>query len=147
MNNEQRRIQYQPKTLSLNTDKDLVKIREYGRSLAASMGFSENNQTAVSTALSEICRNVLEYADSGEVTIEPGESERRCILITVKDEGPGIEDVNRALQEGYSSGMGLGIGLPGAKRIMDRFEIKTSAGEGTTIRMCKWLNNHKDVLE
>lgn len=129
------------KTFSLKSNEDLVKIRKYGRLVAARMGFTENDQTVISTALSEICRNVIEYAEEGEVTVEANH-EKGCIMITVSDEGPGIKNVDKALQEGYSSGQGLGIGLPGAKRIMDEFEIQTSSGEGTTIKMQKMLNNH-----
>ncbi len=131
------------RTLKLKSDKDLVEIRKYGRLVAARMGFTENDQTAIATALSEIGRNVIEYAEKGEVTIKPN-PEEGCLMITVKDEGPGIENVDKALQEGYSSGQGLGIGLPGAKRVMDVFEIQTSSREGTTIKMLKILNNHNE---
>lgn len=131
------------KTLLLNSDKDLVEIRKYGRSVAARMGFSENDQTVISTALSEVCRNVIEHAERGKVTIKSDHEEGR-LMITVADEGPGIEDVEKALQEGFSSGKGLGIGLPGAKRIMDVFEIQTSSGEGTTIKMHKLLDNNNE---
>lgn len=129
------------KTLLLDSDKDLVEIRKYGRSVAARMGFSENDRTVISTALSEICRNVIEYAGKGEVTIE-SDYEKGRLIITVEDDGPGIKDVDKALQEGFSSGKGLGIGLPGAKRIMDVFEIQTSSGKGTTIKMHKLLDNY-----
>lgn len=108
------------------------------------MGFTENDQTVISTALSEICRNVIEYAKEGKVTIEP-DFEKGCLMITVADDGPGIEDVDRALQEGFSSGKGLGIGLPGAKRIMDVFEIETSSGGGTTIKMHKLLDSSNGI--
>jgi serine/threonine-protein kinase RsbT len=114
--------------------------------MAAEIGFSESDRTIISTALSEICRNVIEYAGKGEVTIEQGGVEKDCIIVIVSDQGPGIEDVDQALEEGFSSGMGLGVGLPGAKRIMDQFEIQTSSGEGTTIKMCKWLNNNHNVF-
>lgn len=133
-------------TLTLKSDKDLVEIRELGQSFAEEMGFSDNDRTIISTALSEICRNVIEYAGRGEVIIEKETSYRDSIKITVKDDGPGIKDVNKALQEGYTSGMGLGIGLPGAKRIMDEFEIQTQSGKGTTIIMSKWVNNHNNVF-
>lgn len=147
MDTKQSKTQFEPKTFSLSSDRDLVKIREHGRSLAAEIGFNESDQTVISTAISEVCRNVIEHANSGEVTIETGKEEQACITITVSDNGPGIENVNRALQEGYSSGMGLGIGLPGAKRIMDEFEIQTSPDEGTKIKMCKWLNNQNNEFE
>lgn len=135
------------KTFTLTSDRDLVTIREFGRRLAFEVGFDNNGQTLISTALSEICRNVIEYANRGEVVIEYSNGEKsNGITITVSDEGPGIEDLKKALQEGYSTGQGLGVGLPGAKRIMDEFEIQTNHGKGTTIKMCKWLDNHTRFL-
>lgn len=132
------------KIFSLGSDHDLVTIRKYGKGLAARMGFDKNNRTLISTAISEICRNVIEYAGQGRVKIEISDDEKNCIMITISDSGPGIEDVSKALQEGYTTGKGLGVGLPGAKRIMDEFEVQTCVGEGTTIRMCKRLGLDSD---
>lgn len=140
MNAEQSKANTVGKSFPLNSDRDLVSIREFGKTLASEMGFAKKDQTLISTALSEICRNVIEYAGSGTVSVMP--STKRRIDITVSDNGPGIEDINKALEEGYSSGQGLGVGLPGAKRIMDEFEIKSNPENGTTIKMCKWLDNH-----
>lgn len=129
------------KTFSIKSDKDLIKIRDYGRSIAGQIGFSGNDQTLISTALSEICRNVLEYAGSGEVVIEADRAVKpAAIEIVVSDTGPGIENIELALKEGYSTGRGLGIGLPGSKRIMDNFEIESEMGKGTTVKMSKRLD-------
>lgn len=129
------------KTFSIKSDKDLIEIRDFGRSISGQIGFSGNEQTLISTALSEICRNVLEYAGTGEVLIEPDRSiNPTAINIVVSDRGPGIENIEMALKEGYSTGRGLGIGLPGSKRIMDKFDIQSEMGKGTTIKMSKLLD-------
>nr|WP_185958226.1 anti-sigma regulatory factor [Fodinibius sediminis] len=140
MNIERKKNKSAGKTLPLNSDEDLIKIREYCRSLAVQMEFSTDNCTMISTALYEICRNVIDHAGKGTVTIKVVGSKKPCLFITVKDQGPGIKDVQKALEEGFSSRGGLGIGLPGAKRFMDMFEIRTARDEGTTIRMCKYLD-------
>ncbi|MBD3615405.1 MAG: anti-sigma regulatory factor [Gracilimonas sp.] len=128
----------------IGSDLDLVSIRDFGRKMAAQIGFEGSDQTLIATALSEICRNVLEYAGTGEVKIEPDKDKNsEGILITVTDTGPGIEDVRKALQEGYSTGRGMGIGLPGTKRIMDKFEIHSNIGKGTTVIMAKWLDKYE----
>lgn len=135
---------YSGRTFPINSDKDLVIIREFGRKLATQIGFENNDQTLIATALSEICRNVLEYAGSGKVRIEPARGKKTDgIKIVVSDSGPGIEDVNKALREGYSTGRGMGIGLPGSKRIMDYFTIDSRIGKGTTITMSKWLDYYE----
>lgn len=127
----------------VRSDKDLVEIRAFGRRLASDIGFSINDQTLIATAISELCRNVIEYAGAGEVTIETIQKKSRGIVITAKDHGPGIENTEQVLQEGYSTGKGMGLGLPGSKRIMDEFEISSKLGEGTVVRVCKWLTNHE----
>lgn len=139
-NTESRTSGLRDQTLSLHSESDLIAICEYAKSMAAKIGFDENGRTVIETALTEIGRNVIEYAGHGEVFIKPVLEERKSIMIEVKDCGPGIDDVEKALEEGFSSSKGLGIGLPGAKRIMDEFTIKTSCGEGTVVRMVKWLN-------
>lgn len=146
MDIEKKKRKLSSKTFSLTSEEDLVAIREFGRSLANKMGFSKHDQTVISTAISEICRNVIEYAGEGVVTVEPKLMGKKCINITVEDSGPGIKNVEEALQEGFSSGKGLGIGLPGAKRIMDEFEIETGPQEGTTIKMCKLLNKDDSLI-
>lgn len=127
------------KNFTLESENDLIKIRKFGRELAKNSGFKSINQTIIATAISEICRNVLQYAGSGRVKIEKRENDKPCIAIVVEDSGPGIENVQAALEEGFSSKKGLGIGLSGTKRLMDEFEIHTVVGEGTTVEMCKYL--------
>jgi serine/threonine-protein kinase RsbT len=90
-----------------------------------------------------VCRNIIEYAGVGKVIIEAARGNPSGIVITAKDKGPGIEDVERALEEGYSTGRGMGIGLPGSKRIMDEFHIDSKVGEGTIVRMHKWVHNNE----
>lgn len=129
------------KTFPIKSSRDLVDIRDFGRSIAGEIGFSGKDQTLISTVLSEICRNVLEYAGTGKVLIEADRPVNpSAINVVVSDKGPGIENIKMALKEGYSTGRGLGIGLPGAKRIMDEFEIESEVGKGTTISMSKRLD-------
>lgn len=131
------------KIFPFNSVKDLIEIRDFGRHFAGKVGFEGKDQTLIATALSEICRNVIEYAGSGEVKIKGDQSKNPGgIKIIISDDGPGIENIEMALQEGYSTGKGLGVGLPGAKRIMDEFEIESEVGRGTTVKMSKWLDNH-----
>lgn len=125
------------KIFSVESEHDLIKIRKYGRDLAKEIGFKAIDQTLIAAAISEICRNVIEYAGYGEVKFEV--KDNNCFMVTVKDEGPGIENLEAALSEGFSSGKGLGIGLPGTKRLMDEFVIKSAPGKGTTVEMCKYL--------
>lgn len=131
------------KIFSLESENDLIKIRKFGRKLAKNSGYKSIDQTIIATAISEICRNVLQYAGRGQVKIEERKNDRPCIAIIVEDWGPGIENVEEALKEGFSSKEGLGIGLSGTKRLMDQFEIQTSSGRGTTVEMCKYLDEEK----
>jgi serine/threonine-protein kinase RsbT len=125
--------------LPVAADVDIVSARQKGRELAARAGFSEGDQTVIAAAISEIARNILMYAKRGEVRISLVNSEDRVgITIVARDQGPGIKDVPRALQDGFSTSGGLGLGLPGARRLMDEFEIHSRPGEGTTITMKKW---------
>jgi serine/threonine-protein kinase RsbT len=118
---------------------DIITARQQGRALAAQLGFSSTDQTLIATAISEVARNILLYARKGEIILCPVHNEKNCgILIVAHDEGPGIPDVNLALQNGYSTSNSLGLGLPGTKRIMDEFTIVSEVGKGTTITMKKW---------
>ncbi|HKE89602.1 MAG TPA: anti-sigma regulatory factor [Gemmatimonadales bacterium] len=124
--------------LVIATDKDVVSARQIGRELAAEFGFSPGDQTVIAAAISEIARNILMYARRGEVSFQLiSDGARAGITVTAQDEGPGIPDVARALLDGYSTSGGLGLGLPGAKRLMDEFDIVTDVGRGTTITMSK----------
>lgn len=121
------------------TEYDIVKVRQMVRQHAkeASMGIVE--QTRITTAVSELFRNMYNYAGGGEVTIEKGIIEgRKSIIVTCIDEGPGIEDLELAMSDGYTSGMGMGYGLPGTKRLVDRFEIQSQKDKGTIVRVTKW---------
>jgi RNA polymerase sigma factor (sigma-70 family) len=121
------------------TDKDVVVARQKARELAARAGFSATELTVIATAISEMARNVVKFAKRGEVLISiVSENERKGVTVVVRDVGPGIPDVQRAVQDGYSTYGGLGLGLPGARRLMDEFEIVSEVGKGTTVTMTKW---------
>jgi len=118
---------------------DIVAARQAGRALAAQLRFTPGELTMIATAISEIARNIVEYAGKGEILLEIGENHaRRGLVVTARDSGPGIRDVARALQVGYSTGKGLGLGLPGVRRLMDDFKIESAAGKGTVVTMKKW---------
>lgn len=126
--------------VEISCSADIVTARQHGRELAAQMGFSGSDLTMIATAISEVGRNIVEHAKEGEVILDHAEDGlRNGILIVARDEGPGIPDVDRAIQDGYSSGKGLGLGLPGAKRLMDEFKIVSEVGKGTTVTMKKWV--------
>jgi serine/threonine-protein kinase RsbT len=119
---------------------DIVTARQKGRTLAMEIGFNGSDLTLIATAISEVARNIVDHAKRGEIVLVPiHQRHKRGISITARDEGPGIADVNQAMQYGYSTGKGLGVGLPGAKWLMDEFEIDTRVGKGTTVIMKKWL--------
>lgn len=117
---------------------DIILARQQGRALAAQLGFTSADQTLIATAISEMARNILVYAKRGEIILRPEQDGRPGISITAYDEGPGIPDLTRALQNGYSTSGSLGMGLPGTKRIMDEFSIVSQVGKGTTVTMKKW---------
>ncbi|HEY6223384.1 MAG TPA: anti-sigma regulatory factor [Gemmatimonadales bacterium] len=124
--------------LEVATDKDVVSARQLARELAAEFGFSPGDQTVIAAAISEIARNILMYARRGEVSFQiVNDGNRSGIVVVAKDEGPGIPDVARALTDGYSTSGGLGLGLPGARRLMDEFDIVSQAGQGTVVTMSK----------
>jgi serine/threonine-protein kinase RsbT len=124
----------------INLEVDIVSARQQGRALAVEVGFSGGDLTLIATAISEIARNIVVYAKRGEILVSPiQDGARRGILVVARDQGPGIPDVAQAMQDGYSTGKSLGLGLPGAKRIMDDFEIVSEVGKGTTVTMRKWM--------
>ena len=119
---------------------DIVIARQAGRELAAELGFSLTDRTMISTAISEIARNITSYAGTGEIRLLVDEREgRRALIVQAEDQGPGIRDITRALEDGYSTGRGLGLGLPGARRLMDRLTVDSDPGQGTLIEMWKWV--------
>jgi serine/threonine-protein kinase RsbT len=132
--------------VEIAADTDIVEARCEGRALATRLGFSRTDATLIATAISEIGRNILHHAGRGEVAIAQTEGDHSLgIEVVARDEGPGIPDVERALGEGYATGNGLGLGLPGAQRLMDEFSIETQPGRGTTVTMRKW--RARDELE
>jgi serine/threonine-protein kinase RsbT len=122
----------------VRTDADVVAARQAARALAERLGFPPTDLTLIATAVSEVVRNIVRFADSGEVVVELVEQPRRGIRVVARDTGPGIRDVEQALRDGYSTYQGLGLGLPGARRLMDEFAIVSEVGRGTTVTMTKW---------
>ena len=124
-------------------DADVVTARQKGREVAARTGFSPTEATLVATVISELARNIVQFAERGEIMVCPiQQGDRTGIMIVARDVGPGIRDVRSALQDGYSTYRGgLGLGLPGSRRLMDEFEIVSEPGKGTTVTMTKWLRS------
>ena len=123
----------------IDSDTDIVIARQKGRALAAELGFSTTDVVRIATAISELARNVLSYAASGEIRLEALNGRNRSgIAIIASDRGPGIADIERAMQDAYSTSGGLGLGLPGVRRLMDEFTIDSAVGEGTTVSATKW---------
>lgn len=125
--------------LPISNETDIVDARQQGRALGSTLGFSSSELTLIATAISEIARNIVTYAKEGEITISiVGSASRRGLQVIAKDRGPGIVDLSLAMQDGYSTCKSLGLGLPGARRLMDEFEIESEVGKGTVIKMIKW---------
>jgi RNA polymerase sigma factor (sigma-70 family) len=122
----------------VRTDADVVAARQAARELAERLDFSPTELTEIATAVSEIVRNIVRFADFGDVLVELLDTPRRGLRITARDSGPGIPDVQQALQDGFSTYRGLGLGLPGARRLMDEFAVVSEQGRGTTVTMIKW---------
>jgi serine/threonine-protein kinase RsbT len=125
----------------INSPPDILIARQTGRSLARQAGFSSpTDLTLIATAISELARNIVHYAKQGEVILDTIQHNGKCgITIVAKDEGPGINDIAQAMQTGYSTSGGLGLGLPGVQRLMDHFEIVSSVGKGTIVTVIKWI--------
>jgi serine/threonine-protein kinase RsbT len=125
--------------VAIASDVDVVTARQKGRELAADAGFSSGDQTVIAAAISEIARNILMYAKRGQVALSlETNGDRHAVVVVAQDQGPGIPDVDRAMQDGFSTSGGLGLGLPGARRLMDDFDVASSVGQGTTVTMRKW---------
>ena len=117
----------------------MVVARKRGRELAAGVGFSATELTIIATAISEIARNIVMFAGRGELVVSlVGEDGRQGVTVVARDAGPGIADLERALRDGYSGYGGMGLGLPGSRRLMDEFEITSEVDKGTTVTMTKW---------
>lgn len=123
----------------INTDTDIVAARQKGRELATELGFVSTDSTLLATAISELARNIVRYAKYGEIVIAPVQSgERVGIRVVARDKGPGIANISLAMQDGFSTSGGLGLGLPGVKRLMDEFHLFSNANTGTTVTIKKW---------
>ncbi len=119
---------------------DIVAARQMGRNEAKELGFGTVDQARITTAISELARNIYLYAGQGKICIERlSENGKRGLRIIAVDEGPGITDLRKVMEDGFSTSGGLGAGLPGVKRLMDDFNIESTPGEGTDIRATKWL--------
>jgi serine/threonine-protein kinase RsbT len=124
----------------INSEIDIISARQKGRALAEQIGFSSSEQAVIATAISELARNIVDHAGGrGEIILSiVQDAEKKGIVITARDNGPGIADIKLAMQDGYSTKKGLGLGLPGAKRLMDELEINSEVGKGTTVLIRKW---------
>jgi serine/threonine-protein kinase RsbT len=127
-------------SIPIESDADVVTARQRARQLAVELELSSTDQTLLATAISEVARNITTYARRGEVTVAivRDGAGRRGIRVVATDEGPGIEDIERAMQDGYTTGGGLGLGLPGARRLVDDFVLDSAPGRGTTVTLVKW---------
>jgi len=124
----------------ISSDADIVIARQQGRALAERIGFTGSSLAVVATAISEVARNIIEYAKRGEIVLKGvNQGGRQGLTVMARDQGPGIPDIALAMQDGYSTAKGLGLGLPGARRLMDEFEIISKVGRGTTVTMKKWV--------
>jgi serine/threonine-protein kinase RsbT len=126
--------------VAIASEDDVLTVRQQARSLAVDLGFWSVEQTFIAIAVSELALNILLYAGRGEIALRKGERRGASgIIVVARDEGPGIADIQLAMQDGYSTSGRAGLGLPGAKRLMDEFEILSERGKGTTVTMKKWV--------
>jgi serine/threonine-protein kinase RsbT len=126
-------------TVPVNADIDIVTARQKGRELARELGFTSTDLALIATAISELARNIILYANTGQIILGVSENgTKRGIKVVARDDGPGIPDVERALEEGFSTSRSLGLGLSGVRRLMDEFDIVSEIGHGTTVTVKKW---------
>jgi len=124
----------------IGADIDIVLARQQGRAMAGTIGFGATDATLIATAISELARNIVLYAQKGEVMMRSVETAHsKGILIVARDSGPGIRSIQDVLRDGYSTSGGLGLGLPGVRRLMDEFAIESELRRGTTVTVKKWL--------
>jgi serine/threonine-protein kinase RsbT len=123
----------------INEDVDIVTARQKGRELAKELGFTSTDLALIATAISELARNIILYANNGEIIMDVAENgTKRGIKVMARDDGPGIPDIDRALEEGFSTSRSLGLGLSGVRRLMDDFNIVSEIGRGTSVTVKKW---------
>jgi serine/threonine-protein kinase RsbT len=129
--------------ITIEREWDIVKARQLAREMAKEIGFGTVDQARIATTVSELARNIYLYAEKGklcyEIVEQPEKVYKKGLHLTIQDEGPGIADLRKVMQDGYSTSGGLGAGLPGAKRLMDQFDIQSEVGKGTKITTTKWL--------
>ena len=125
--------------VAINADADLVEARAEGRAMAERLGFPRPDPTLIATAISEVARNIVVHVGQGEILLKPvEEADRYGLVVIARDEGAGIRDLEAALRDDVSGRGGLGLGLSGARRLMDEFDIDSTADSGTTVTMKKW---------
>lgn len=125
--------------MPVNADIDIVTARQRGRELARDLGFTSTDLALIATAISELARNIILYANTGEIKLSVVENgTKRGLKVVACDDGPGIPDIERALEEGFSTSRSLGLGLSGVRRLMDEFDIISEVGHGTTVTVKKW---------
>ena len=125
--------------VAIDGESDIVTARQRGRDLAQTLGFGGVDLTLLSTAISEVARNIVKYAGRGEILLwTDARGPEQGIVVQARDQGPGIPDLELAMRDGYSTGKGLGLGLPGARRLMDEFDIQSAQGKGTVVTLKKW---------
>ncbi|HSZ90273.1 MAG TPA: anti-sigma regulatory factor [Acetobacteraceae bacterium] len=127
-------------TMPLRASEDVVRVRQAVRARAVGAGFSLVDQTKIVTAASEIARNTVDYGGGGTARIEVlRNGQRRGVRLTFTDQGPGIADLTLALKDGYTTGSGLGLGLSGAKRLCNEFDVRSTPGQGTVVTLARWV--------
>ncbi|HEU4597260.1 MAG TPA: anti-sigma regulatory factor [Pyrinomonadaceae bacterium] len=129
------------RSIALESEHDIAVARGQVRDMAASIGFRLIDQTRLATVASELARNVIKYAKRGRMIAQPTESPygRGGLRLIFEDNGPGIADIDAAMRDGFSTGRGLGKGLPGSKRLVDEFKIESGVGRGTRVTVVRWL--------
>ncbi len=129
------------KTIALEYDHDIAVARNEVRSLAAALGFRMLDQTRLATVASELARNIVKYAGRGRLIAQPTQDPngRQALRLIFEDQGPGIPNIEEAMRDGFSTGRGLGKGLPGSKRLVDEFKIESEIGQGTRVTVLRWI--------
>ncbi|MGH2673503.1 MAG: anti-sigma regulatory factor [Actinomycetota bacterium] len=126
-------------TLTIRLESDILAARQHGREVAERLGFRGSDLALIATAISEVARNIVVHAGEGAIMISALSDGRAGVEIVARDAGPGIADIELAMQDGFSTVASLGLGLPGSRRLMDEFTIESHDGQGTTVIMRKWL--------
>jgi serine/threonine-protein kinase RsbT len=129
------------KTIALENDQDIAVARIQVRLIAAALGFRALDQTRLATVASELARNIVKYGEGGRLIVQPTEDPngRQALRLIFEDQGPGIPNLEDAMSNGFSTGRGLGFGLPGSKRLVDEFKIESEVGRGTRVTVLRWV--------